>query len=120
MQFWFFIFAFVFLTLPSVVFGAELVVAHEWSKRLGGNNSDYAYSVIVDSHNNVIVSGYVDGDADLNGDGDTADGGEDATGYGYDDVFVSVFDENGNFQWARRLGGNESDYTRSAVVDSDN
>ncbi|MCA9364365.1 MAG: hypothetical protein KC736_00515, partial [Candidatus Moranbacteria bacterium] len=49
------------------------------------------YSTVVDSDNNVIVSGYVNGDADLNGDGDTADGGEDATGYSSYDVFVSVF-----------------------------
>ncbi|MDO8468700.1 MAG: SBBP repeat-containing protein, partial [Candidatus Peribacter sp.] len=78
----------------------------QWAKRLGLTDNDYGYSVATDSSGNVIVAGYVTGNADLNGDGDSTDGGaEDATGYGNTDIVISVFNSSGTWQWAKRMGG---------------
>ena len=81
----------------------------QWSKRLGGINSDYGYGVTTDSSGNVIITGQVDGDADLNGDEDSNDNGESATGYG-DDIFIVKFTSEGTCQWLKRLGGTGNDY----------
>ena len=63
---------------------------YQWSKRLGGFNFDSGYGIATDSNGSVIVTGSVDGDADLNGDGDNTDGGaESAISYTCDkDVFI--------------------------------
>ncbi len=93
----------------------------QWAKRLGGTNQDDGLAVAIDQNNRIVVSGYVDSDADLNGDGDSTDGGaESATGYGLRDIFASVFDSTGAFQWATRLGGTSYDAGNSLAVDSNN
>ena len=92
----------------------------QWAKRLGGIDSDGGWSVITDSDDNIIVTGSVTGDADLNGDGNNTGGGaEDATNYGSNDIFVSVFDSSGTWQWAKRLGGLGNDLGYGVTVDSD-
>ncbi|MEE8306506.1 MAG: SBBP repeat-containing protein, partial [Gammaproteobacteria bacterium] len=92
-----------------------------WAKRLGGTDFDNGYEVITDSNNNLIVTGYVTGNADMNGDGDSVDGGaEDATGYGNFDAFISVFDSSGVWQWAKRLGGTGADEAFGVTTDGSN
>lgn len=68
---------------------------HLWAKRLGGTNIDSSNSVTADISGNIIVTGFTNGAADLNGDGDTVDGTVESTGYGGTDVFISVFDSLG-------------------------
>ncbi len=94
----------------------------QWSKRLGGTNSDIGDAVTTDSANNMIISGGLTGNADLNGDGDTADSNEtgDTGIYGGGDIFVSVFNSAGTFQWATRLGGTSTDEGKGVVADSAN
>ena len=54
----------------------------------------FVRSITIDTNNNIIVKGYVNSNADLNGDGDSTDGGaESATGYGNDDIFISKFSD---------------------------
>ncbi len=93
----------------------------QWSKRLGGTNNDSVSRVVVDSGNNIIVGGTVNGNVDLNGDGDTADTNE-ATGgvYSSFDAFISVFNSAGTFLWSKRLGGTTSDLGNAVTVDSSN
>lgn len=91
----------------------------QWAKRLGGTGSDNAKAVVTDSNGQIIVTGTVYSNADLNGDGDSTDGGaEDATGYAYDDAFFSVFDSTGNWQYAKRLGSTNVDRGLDIAVDS--
>ena len=63
-----------------------------WSERLGSTDVDYPYSVTVDAtSDNIIIAGTVGGyDADLSGDGDYLDGGEDVSVYTSSDMFISV------------------------------
>ena len=91
----------------------------QFAKRLGGTSSDQAQAVTTDPDGNIIVTGYVQGSADLNGDGDRTDGGaESSTGYGTLDVFLSVFNSDGEFQFAKRLGGTSADYGEGLATDT--
>ncbi len=94
--------------------------AHIWSKQLGGayqNNS--SSGIVTDSDNNVIVSGDFYTSADLGGGIDvtspvhlvqTISGGRDS--------FISKFDRDGKFIWAKPFGGTGSDYVKGVAVDS--
>ncbi|MDA3806274.1 MAG: DUF2341 domain-containing protein, partial [Thiomicrorhabdus sp.] len=95
---------------------------HQWSKRFGGVGNDIVYGVTTDSSNNIIITGLVTGDADLNGDGDSSDGGaETATAtYGLTDGFISVFNSSGVHQWSKRLGGISGDQGTRVVTDTNN
>ncbi|QQS61403.1 MAG: SBBP repeat-containing protein [Candidatus Moraniibacteriota bacterium] len=84
---------------------------HLWSKRLGGLETDTNYKVITDFFGNLYVTGFITGDADLNGDGDILDVNE--TGgvpYGGQDAFISAFTSSGEYLWSKRLGGGSFDY----------
>ena len=92
-----------------------------WAKRLGGTNADAGYSVAVDSSDNIVVVGVAYGNADMNGDGDSTDGGaETGTNYGGNDAFISKFSSSGTWSWAKRLGGTNSDIPYSVAVDTNN
>jgi hypothetical protein len=97
---------------------------YQWSKRLGGTSGDSSNNtkrqgVAIRGDNYVVVTGRVTGDADLNGDGDTNDGnGEDSTGYGSTDIFVSVFNSSGGYQWSKRLGGTGLEGEVHVAIDS--
>jgi len=66
--------------------------SREWSRRLGGANSDYGYGIAPDRSNGIVLTGYINGAADLNADGDTGDASETGGGiYGSEDVFITGF-----------------------------
>jgi len=94
------------------------------NKKFGGaNNTDGARAVSInESGNRFVVIGHAEGVGDLNGDGDTTDFFEASTTapFGSTDIFISVFDENWNNLWYKRLGstGNDSG-SRHAVFDND-
>jgi len=84
---------------------------HLWSKRFGGNASDYGQSVSVDSWGNVYITGWFDSS--------TIDfGGGVLTNAGYGDIFLAKFDSNGNHLWSKRFGGSSVDWGYSVSVDS--
>src|SRR3989344_5598417 len=93
----------------------------EWSERMGGTNVDVGHSIITDTNNNIIVTGAVNGTADLNGDGDTDDENETPSGtYGVRDGFISAFNSSGTFVWSKRLGGTGTDYGGTITTDTNN
>ena len=91
-----------------------------WAKRLGGMEDDKGNGITLDDSDNIIITGFVTGDADLNGNGDFLDPGEDSTGYGLTDAFISKFDSSGAHLWSKRLGGVEDDMALNVTVDSSN
>lgn len=82
-----------------------------WAKRLGSADQftgEPVNAAAVDSTGQVILVGSVSStvDSDLNGDGDTTDGGAETSGgpgVATSDAVITVFDSNGNHQWAKRL-----------------
>ncbi len=78
-----------------------------WSKRIGTSGADSPEDLRVDPETGfVYVTGTITSAvADLNGDGDTSDGGaESLTGLG----MITVFNASGTHQWAKRIGINSA------------
>jgi hypothetical protein len=90
----------------------------QWVKTWGGQGmDDVGASVIVDRTGNVYIGGrFGSVNCDFNPWGQP----DLHSSNGSLDAFVSKFDANGTFQWARTWGGTGGDATGSLVVDSSN
>jgi hypothetical protein len=78
-----------------------------WTKQLGTSSSDQAYSVAIDSNNNVYITGSTAGSLD----------GPNA---GEDDAFLAKYDSTGDRVWTKQLGTSSYDGTFSVAIDSNN
>lgn len=76
-----------------------------WVKTFGGGGSDSGYSVVADSTGNVYVTGNFLGTVDF----DPGAGTSNLTDAGSWDAFILKLDVNGNFVWARNVGGTSTD-----------
>lgn len=85
-----------------------------WAKNIGGTNaSSTGFSITVDELGNIYTTGSFTGTADF----DPGAGIENLTADGsQSDIFVSKLDSNGNYLWAKRMGGSGSDHGSSIVV----
>ncbi|HEX6789936.1 MAG TPA: FlgD immunoglobulin-like domain containing protein [Candidatus Krumholzibacteria bacterium] len=99
------------LTLGALFGSTPLRAApvHDWSKRLGGTNQNYAYDVAVDGSGNVVIAGTFAGMMTI--------GSTTLTSAGSYDVFLAKFDANGAYQWCQRFGGTGLDGARAVAVD---
>jgi PKD repeat protein len=82
-----------------------------WSKSAGGTGDDYATGLIATSDGGVLATGYsyaTDGDA-------TGHHGDESES----DMFVVKLDAEGNIEWARSLGGSNSDAGSGAIEKED-
>ena len=84
-----------------------------WAKQLGGTDYENAQGVAVDGSGNVYTVGYFNSTADF----DPGTGVSNLTPAGSDDVFVSKLDSNGDFVWAKQLGGTDYEYAQGVAVD---
>lgn len=85
-----------------------------WAKAMGGNSRVSANGITVDAAGNVYITGTFLDTADF----DPGSGVFNLTSNGGADIFISKLDSNGNFVWAKAVGGNESDGGNSIAVDS--
>ena len=76
----------------------------QWTKQLG--NSNIAYSIALDSNENIYVTGLTDDDFDGN------------TNLGGDDVFVVKYDSSGNKQWSKQFGTSADENGEGIAVDN--
>lgn len=85
-----------------------------WSTYLGGFSDDYSQSLVVDSEDNIIVTGYTDSTdfPILDAFEGTHNNG------GYSDAFVTKFSKDGSLLWSTFLGGNNIDYGNAIACDS--
>ncbi len=84
-----------------------------WVKQIGGTSSDYGYSIITDDANNVFVTGRFGNTVDF----DPGAGTNNLVSAGANEIFVLKLDVNGDFVWAKHMGGNGSDYGRGVTID---
>ncbi len=89
-----------------------MIFEHTW----GSTYPDYGRDVFVDSIGNVYVVGEFIGIVDFDpGSGTENHGSFNNTN---EDAFLSKFDSDGNFQWAKTFGGASIDVLRSVDVDN--
>ncbi len=81
-----------------------------WAKSLGTGHGN---SIAVDSSGNVYTTGWFEGIADFDPGAGTAV----LVSAGLSDIFVSKLDSNGDFVWAKRMGGTNYDDSRSIALD---
>ncbi len=90
-----------------------------WARQMGGDNSEDGLGIAVDGSGNVLTTGDFRGTVDF----DPGDGVFDLTptagSPGGGDVFVSKLDGDGNFVWARQMGGPDHERGWSVAVDGD-
>ena len=104
--------------LVPASFLLQVVPAHGqqnfvWARSMGGTASDFVLDVALDGSDNVYTVGCFFGTADFDPGAGTAN----LTSAGDSDIFVSKLDSNGNFVWARRMGGMSSDRALSVALD---
>ena len=85
-----------------------------WAKKIGGTDNDFVYSISSDATGNVYYSGYFKGTADF----DPGAAVFNLTSAGDFDIFISKLDNNGNFLWAKRVGGTLADQALSSYSDN--
>ncbi len=87
----------------------------EWAKSMGGTQGDFGQDIAIDASGNVYSTGIFWATADF----DSGPAVFNLTTPGGDhNVFVSKLDVNGNFVWAKSLGGSNTDYGHSIAVDA--
>ena len=88
--------------------------SYRWAKALGGNLDDNGYHLAMDGSGNVYVLGYFQGTADFDPSAGTAN----LTAAGNSDVFIAKYDANGNYIWAKGLGGTDYEFGNSIALDA--
>lgn len=87
-----------------------------WAKSIGGTSTDGCQSIALDPNNGDVYStGWFFGTVDF----DSGPGTFNLTSEGSWDVFISKIDAAGNFVWAKSVGGLDSEFGRSLIVDND-
>jgi len=76
-----------------------------WVKQIGGTSFDSGKSIALDITGNVYLTGSFIGSVDFN----HGSAVKIFTSLGSTDIFVSKFDSEGNFIWAKQMGGNSDD-----------
>ena len=86
----------------------------EWIRTWGGTGYEIGWTVVVNSWGDVCVAGEFAGTVDF----DPGPSEDSHSSNGETDVFLSKFDPNGCFLWARTWGGAGHDHARDLAVDS--
>ncbi|MDP2386783.1 MAG: PKD domain-containing protein [Bacteroidota bacterium] len=85
---------------------------YQWAKSVGSTNTD-GMSIAVDGNGNVYVTGYFYGTVDF----DPGAGTTSYTSNGLSDVFITKYDANGNYLWAKSFGSINADTSYDIKID---
>ncbi len=86
----------------------------EWANSMGGSIDDEGYSIATDASGNVYTTGYFKDTVDF----DPSSGVFNLISNGLSDIFIQKLDANGNFVWAKQMGGISTDKGLSISIDS--
>lgn len=87
-----------------------------WGKQIGAEEQERSFDMELDELNNIYTTGYFVGSTDF----DPGAGAFNYTSAGSSDIFVQKLDEDGNFIWAKAIGGVSSDQGSAIAVDPEN
>ncbi|MBL7937009.1 MAG: hypothetical protein JNM51_14475, partial [Bacteroidia bacterium] len=85
-----------------------------WAKNFGGTNDTYSNGLILDGSGNIYINGTFSNTTDFDPNG----GITNLTSLGGNDAFILKLDGNGNFIWAKSMGGTGNDAAKSIAVDA--
>jgi LPXTG-site transpeptidase (sortase) family protein len=86
-----------------------------WAKPMRGTTTFRSTGIAIGSDGGVYTTGWFGGTADF----DPGEGVYNLTSQGMEDVFISKLDEDGDFVWAKRLGGVETDLGNDIKIGRD-
>lgn len=86
----------------------------EWAKSFGGTGNDIGYSSITDSQGNLFSTGFFRDIVDF----DPGFGNYSLTSLGGSDIFITKLDSNGDFVWAKQIGGSGEDAGHGITLDN--
>ncbi len=84
-----------------------------WAKSIGGPSMDKGNSIIIDIHDNVYITGSFGDTVDF----DPGDSIFNIATNGWSDIFILKLDNNGDFIWAKSVGGMSHD--KGLSIDTD-
>ena len=104
------------LTFALIIFlfGTNYSQTFDWVKGMDGSLYSYGRSIVYDNSGNIYTTGSFSGTTDFN----PGSGTYNLTAAGMEDIFVQKLDSNGNFIWAKRIGGNSQEWGVSIAVDN--
>ncbi len=82
-----------------------------WVKSAGGTSNVQANSIIVDASGNIYMTGFFRSST-------ITFGSFTLTNSGYDDIFLTKYNTNGDVLWAKKAGGTNRDEANSVSVDA--
>ncbi len=85
-----------------------------WAKKFGSVQNDVGYGLACDASGNVLITGYFEGTVDFDPGPSTANL---VGNLNYIDLFFAKYDPNGNYIWAKQIGGNNIDISYSIALD---
>ena len=88
--------------------------AYVWTQRIGGTDHEFAHSLSLDAGGNVFLSGVFQGTADFDPGAGTAN----MTSAGLRDMFILKLDQDGNFIWAKSIGGPNDELSMKIKTDA--
>jgi hypothetical protein len=102
----------------SGVLSATLVHANDGdfvrAMAIGADASDQRHAIALDASGNVYTTGFFQDTADFN----PGPGTFDLISEGPNDIFVSKLSSNGDFVWAKAMGGISGEYGKGISVDT--
>ena len=87
-----------------------------WVKKIGGQSSDFAYSIAIDATGNVYLTGLFRYTIDF----DPGPAVYNLSAYGGFEIFILKLTSSGNFSWAKRIGGSDDDVGNAIAFDASN
>ncbi|WP_370088627.1 T9SS type A sorting domain-containing protein [Ekhidna sp.] len=86
-----------------------------WAISYGGNDWEYTYDLLLDSNDEIVVSGYFTNSVDF----DSGEGTHEvnSTNTGQPDAFILKLNKNGNFQWVTQFTNVENEAGYYITID---
>ena len=85
-----------------------------WARQIGGTAFEGGYSIAISTSGNIYCTGIFEGTADF----DPGVGVFNLSASGLSDVFICKFDTEGNFKFAKRMGGNSYNRSLELAIDA--
>jgi hypothetical protein len=87
-----------------------------WAKSIGGTGGETGFSMTIDSSNNIYAVGNFANTVDF----DPGVGAAEFTSAGSNDIFILKLNSDGNYVWAKGVGGTGAETGFSTILDSSN